>query len=214
MLGEGRLREEIERQISAIGLQDQRHPASAMCRNIEPYLAEADALLITSRYEGGPAVAVEALAQGVPVVSTDCSSLLHDLITAAEAGRIVASRDPARSGGGAGGGVRPRPRAPEKLQALGRAVRAARSAPRPIWTGSMRWCRQAVMDKRASPQPVDPGRRDPGHRLVQRHFLFSRRALSGAGIHGLQAGHHAGFRICPGNFPPASGPGSSRCSIS
>ena len=30
--------------------------------------AKLDALLITSRYEGGPAVAVEALAQGVPVV--------------------------------------------------------------------------------------------------------------------------------------------------
>ena len=61
---------------------------------IEPYLANADALLITSRYEGGPAVAVEALAQGVPVVSTDCSFLLHDLITTPEAGRIVPSRDP------------------------------------------------------------------------------------------------------------------------
>jgi glycosyltransferase involved in cell wall biosynthesis len=61
---------------------------------IEPYLAKAAALLITSRYEGGPAVAVEALAQGVPVVSTDCSFLLHDIITTREAGRIVASRDP------------------------------------------------------------------------------------------------------------------------
>jgi len=62
--------------------------------DIAPYLAEADALLITSRYEGGPAVAIEALAQGVPVVGTDCSYLLHEVMTAPEAGRIVASRDP------------------------------------------------------------------------------------------------------------------------
>ncbi len=62
--------------------------------DIAPYLAQADALLITSRYEGGPAVAIEALAMGVPVVSTDCSHLLHDVMTEPQAGRIVASRDP------------------------------------------------------------------------------------------------------------------------
>jgi glycosyltransferase involved in cell wall biosynthesis len=64
--------------------------------DVAPYLAEADTLLITSRYEGGPAVAVEALAQGVPIVSTDCSFLLHELLTIPEAGRIVPSRDPQR----------------------------------------------------------------------------------------------------------------------
>ena len=84
---------------------------------IEPFLAEADALLITSRYEGGPAVAVEALAQGVPVVSTDCSFLLHDLITVPEAGRIVASRDPGQLAA-ALAQVLAQPSAPEKLKAL------------------------------------------------------------------------------------------------
>lgn len=116
MLGEGRLHDEIWRRIAAMGLE-KRVTLTGHVPDIEPYLARADALLITSRYEGGPAVAVEALAQGVPVVSTDCSFLLHDIITAPEAGQIVASREPhmlaqALTQACAG------PRAPEKLQAL------------------------------------------------------------------------------------------------
>ena len=78
--------------------------------DVAPYLADAGALLITSRYEGGPAVAVEALAQGVPVISTDCSYLLHELLTIPEAGRIVPWRDPAL---------------------LGQALRVVTDAPRP-----------------------------------------------------------------------------------
>ncbi len=91
MLGDGALMADVRHK--AEDLKD-KVTLAGYVPQIEPYLADADALLITSRYEGGPAVAVEALAQGVPVVSTDCSFLLHDLITAPEAGRIVPSRDP------------------------------------------------------------------------------------------------------------------------
>src|SRR5258708_982937 len=84
---------------------------------IESFLADADALLITSRYEGGPAVAVESLAEGVPVVSTDCSFLLHDLLASPQAGRIVASRDPADLAA-ALDQVCKQPRAPELLRTL------------------------------------------------------------------------------------------------
>jgi glycosyltransferase involved in cell wall biosynthesis len=116
MLGDGALGEEIKRQIFAMGLEG-KVTLPGYAPQIEPYLAAADALLITSRYEGGPAVAVEALAQGVPMVATDCSFLLHDLITSAEAGRIVTSRDP-RDLAAALAAVCDSPRAPEKLQAL------------------------------------------------------------------------------------------------
>lgn len=94
LLGDGALRDTLAQRISAMGLA-QKVTLAGYVPDIETYLADADALLITSHYEGGPAVAVEALAQGVPVVSTDCSFLLHDIITRPEAGRIVASRAPA-----------------------------------------------------------------------------------------------------------------------
>jgi glycosyltransferase involved in cell wall biosynthesis len=93
MLGDGSLRAELERQVVALKLED-RVTLMGHVPRIEEYLAPADALLITSRYEGGPAVAVEALALEVPVVSTDCSYLLHDLLKTPESGRIVASRGP------------------------------------------------------------------------------------------------------------------------
>ncbi len=94
MLGDGALGGDIKRQVAAMGLTDRVILAGHVPR-IEPYLAACDALLITSRYEGGPAVAVEALAQGVPVVSTDCSFLLHEVLAIPEAGKIAATRDPA-----------------------------------------------------------------------------------------------------------------------
>lgn len=114
MLGDGALMAEVRDKAAA--LKDKVTLAGFVPR-IEPYLADADALLITSHYEGGPAVAVEALAQGVPVVSTDCSFLLHDLITTPQAGRILTSRDPAALAV-ALDAVCKAPRAPEALHDL------------------------------------------------------------------------------------------------
>jgi glycosyltransferase involved in cell wall biosynthesis len=116
MLGEGSLRSTVEQRVQALGLQD-RVTFHGHVAAIEPFLAEADVLLITSRYEGGPAVAVEALAQGLPVVSTDCSFLLHDLITMPEAGHILPSRDPGQLAT-ALAHVLAQPPATEKLKAL------------------------------------------------------------------------------------------------
>ena len=116
MLGEGALRESMQQRIFAMNLGSSV-TLSGYEPEIESHLANADALLITSRYEGGPAVAVEALAQGVPVVGTDCSFLLQDLIACPEAGRIVPSREPGALAT-ALLEVCAAPRAPEKLRAL------------------------------------------------------------------------------------------------
>ena len=114
MLGDGALMADVREKATA--LKD-KVTLAGYVPQIEPYLANADVLLITSRYEGGPAVAVEALARGVPVVSTDCSFLLHDLITAPQAGRILSSRDPAVLAAALDAACKV-PRAPEQLHAL------------------------------------------------------------------------------------------------
>jgi glycosyltransferase involved in cell wall biosynthesis len=93
ILGEGAQDARTDRQIAVLGLEDKVSRLGHV-PDIASHLAGADVLLVTSRYEGGPAVAVEALAHGVPVVSTDCSSMLREVMTIAEAGRIVATRDP------------------------------------------------------------------------------------------------------------------------
>ncbi|MCS6987049.1 MAG: glycosyltransferase [Sphingomonadaceae bacterium] len=60
-----------------------------------PLLRQADALLLTSRFEGTPAVALEALGHGIPVIATDSAPFLRDLLDGRpERGRLVASRRP------------------------------------------------------------------------------------------------------------------------
>ena len=93
VLGEGYLRPQIEAQAARLGLKDQlslpgfSNDIAAACR-------AADLLLITSRYEGGPGIAVEALAEALPLVSTDCSHFLREIISDPRLGRIVVGRDP------------------------------------------------------------------------------------------------------------------------
>lgn len=117
ILGDGSQRGRIERQIARLGLAGRVTMAGAVPA-IDPWLASADLLLLTSRYEGQPAVVGEALARGVPVVATDCSAVLHDMIAIPEAGRMMATRDPGRLAQAVADVCRsPRPQR-EKLAAL------------------------------------------------------------------------------------------------
>lgn len=45
----------------------------------DPYLRDADCLLLSSNYEGVPAVVLEAIAAGLQIVATDCSSSMKEL---------------------------------------------------------------------------------------------------------------------------------------
>lgn len=93
LLGEGPERGALERLAARLGvahLVDMPGHAPS----IGPALARADLLLVTSRYEGGPAVAVEALEHGVPVIAADCSHFLRDLLAEPDYGMIVETRQP------------------------------------------------------------------------------------------------------------------------
>jgi glycosyltransferase involved in cell wall biosynthesis len=94
LLGDGQQRPRIERLIRQSGLAD-RIECVGFIADIRPWLDQARLFLLTSRYEGYPAVVAEALAQGVPVVATDCSPALGELIVDEACGEIVAGRSPA-----------------------------------------------------------------------------------------------------------------------
>lgn len=94
ILGEGPLRRTLEREAQRLGIAD-RVSMPGHVGDISQYLARADLYLMTSRYEGYPAVLIEAMAAGVPIVTTDCSLAIPEIMASPALGRVVMSRDPA-----------------------------------------------------------------------------------------------------------------------
>lgn len=93
-LGEGPLRRQLVQEISRLGIGD-RVAMPGHVPDIAPYLARADLFLLTSRYEGYPAVLVESIAARVPVVTTDCTVALREILSSPDLGTIAPGRDPA-----------------------------------------------------------------------------------------------------------------------
>jgi glycosyltransferase involved in cell wall biosynthesis len=93
ILGEGPERKKLEHEASRLGVAD-RVELAGHVPAIGPYLKRADLYLMTSYYEGYPAVLVEAMAAGVPIVTTNCSLALPEMLVARDLGAIVNSRKP------------------------------------------------------------------------------------------------------------------------
>ncbi len=70
ILGKGAERESLDAQAAQLGIRERVH-FLGFVENPYAYLARADALVLTSRYEGLPNVVLEAHALGVPVIATD-----------------------------------------------------------------------------------------------------------------------------------------------
>lgn len=73
ILGEGKLKVYLNNLIKELKLEDNVY---ILDFDINPYkyMTNADAFILTSNYEGLPTVILEAMACGLPVISTDCDS--------------------------------------------------------------------------------------------------------------------------------------------
>lgn len=92
ILGEGKLRAQLERQVQERGLQDQVS-MPGFVSNPYAWMARADLFVLSSRWEGSPNVLKEALALGIPVVSTDCPSGPREILAAGRYGALVPMGD-------------------------------------------------------------------------------------------------------------------------
>jgi glycosyltransferase involved in cell wall biosynthesis len=88
LIGEGPLREELETEIQRLGLADTVQMLGYVS-SPRPYLAGASLLLNTSRWEGFALVLVEALAEGVPVVASDCETGPREILSDGRYGRLA-----------------------------------------------------------------------------------------------------------------------------
>lgn len=94
LLGEGPERAFLMNRAAELGLEQrvhlpgfQTHPAA--------YLREAELFVLSSRWEGFGNVLVEALAAGVPIISTDCPGGPRTILEDGQHGRLVPVDDPA-----------------------------------------------------------------------------------------------------------------------
>ena len=92
ILGWGPDRSQLEEQIKQLGVEaDVDLPG--FVSNPIPYMAKAAVFALSSAWEGLPTVLIEAMAMGLPVVSTDCKSGPDEILKNGEYGTLVPGGD-------------------------------------------------------------------------------------------------------------------------
>jgi glycosyltransferase involved in cell wall biosynthesis len=94
ILGEGPQRRSLEALVHELGLRD-RVSMPGYTPDVGPWLAGARLFALSSRYEGLPAVVLEAMAANCPVVTTDCFLSARTLVGEAEGCAVVPDPTPA-----------------------------------------------------------------------------------------------------------------------
>lgn len=93
MIGEGELKVDIQAGIENLGLTNQITLLGSMhSQDIADILRVSELLALTSIYEGLPMVVLEALACGIPVVSTDSGETSKLLVS--ETGVVISTKTP------------------------------------------------------------------------------------------------------------------------
>ena len=94
ILGEGNERAMLEAQVTGLGLTG-RVLLPGHVADPAPVIAQATALALVSDFEGVPGVLREALALGTPVVSTESSVAVREIVTGPALGTVVPPGDSA-----------------------------------------------------------------------------------------------------------------------
>lgn len=89
ILGDGELRNELELHAIHCGLSNDDFQLIGFVRNPYAYLSKSELFVLSSRREGLPGVLIEAMACGVPVISTDCKSGPSEILEGGRWGKLV-----------------------------------------------------------------------------------------------------------------------------
>ncbi len=88
IVGEGSERGAIERLANLRGVGD-RLSMPGHVQDATPWFGKSDVFALSSNYEGVPAVLIEALAAGIPIVSTDSSVSIAAMLSNGSLGQLV-----------------------------------------------------------------------------------------------------------------------------
>jgi GalNAc-alpha-(1->4)-GalNAc-alpha-(1->3)-diNAcBac-PP-undecaprenol alpha-1,4-N-acetyl-D-galactosaminyltransferase len=92
ILGEGSQRAELEKLLISLNLQERVLLPGAV-KNPYDYYRKAELFVLPSRYEGLPNALIEAMVSGLPVVATNCSAGVAEVICDGVDGILVPTED-------------------------------------------------------------------------------------------------------------------------